>query len=156
MRAGWRAEVRVEPGTRPHSGHGRALNEVTELPHRAGGAPAAGPCEKRGWPGTLLKCLESPIRHVLIEWRASPDKTCFVGNDNYIIGTRTPTLNVNDEYGITTPSGGLDFSGVPPGDYYICAKIDPYDVVAETAENDNSIVSSETIEVKPDGSGCPP
>ncbi len=45
----------------PAFGPGRALDEVTELPHREGGATAAGPCEMRGWPGTLQKCLESPI-----------------------------------------------------------------------------------------------
>lgn len=56
-----------------------------------------------------------------------------------IIGTRTPTLGVNDECGIAPTGGGLDFSGVPPGDYYICAKIAPYDIFVETAENDHSV-----------------
>jgi hypothetical protein len=109
-------------------------------------------------PGFLHAVIHgtTSVSNVLIEWRASPDKTCFTGPGSYIIGSRTPTLSVNDEYGITTPSGGLDFSGVPPGDYYICAMVDPYDVVSETAENDNSIVSAIPITVKSDGFGCDP
>jgi hypothetical protein len=73
MGAGWHADVRVEPGERPHSGCGRALNNLSEVPQREGGAQAEGRCKKRGWPGTLQKCLESPIVSTLTtrdRWQA--------------------------------------------------------------------------------------
>ena len=85
---------------------------------------------------------QSPI----IEWRLSADTDCFSGTE-YTLGARNPTISSNTPYPVE-PSGGWNVpSGTPPGLYYVCAKIDPDDDIAETAEGDNEIRSELTFEV---------
>jgi hypothetical protein len=89
-----------------------------------------------------------------IEWRASTSKDCF-NSTNFLLATKTVTLGINDEFHVGPPSGYLNFSSVPVGFYYVCAKIDPDDLVVETDDADNGVNSDLKIEVKPLGSVCP-
>jgi hypothetical protein len=76
----------------------------------------------------------------LIEWRLSPDNACFSGTE-YIVGTRTPTISSNEPYQVG-PSGGFHIpSNAPPGLYFLCAKIDPYQALSETTLTDNVVRS---------------
>ncbi len=89
---------------------------------------------------------QSPV----IEWWLSADADC-AGGKKYSVGTRTPTISSNTPYPVT-PSGGYAInSHVPPGDYYLCAKIDSTDSISETDNNDNGIRSELLFEVK----SCP-
>ena len=48
----------------------------------------------------------------------------------------------------------LRFLGGAVGDYYVCATIDPYDVMAETNEGDHGIVTTKMVTVKAHGYRC--
>ncbi len=71
-----------------------------------------------------------------IEWRLSADTNCFSGTE-YVVGSRTPTLSVYTAY-LVHPQP-YDFRYTPPGDYYLCAMIDPDDIITETDETDNQV-----------------
>lgn len=80
----------------------------------------------------------------LIQWKLSADGACFSGQE-YLVGTRTPTISSNETY-LVTPNGGYVIpSNTPPGEYYLCAKIDADEVIAETYGSDNIVRSDDAI-----------
>lgn len=83
-----------------------------------------------------------------IEWRltAGQHGRCEVGY--HVVGTRTPGMNVNVPYHVGPASGYVIPSSVPPGDYTLCAVIDPADAIAETSEIDNTIRSEKLFTVE--------
>ena len=82
----------------------------------------------------------------VIEWRLSADNVCFSGTE-YVIGTRTPGLASNTAYPVAPTN--YNFTGVPAGDYYVCAKIDSNDLIAETTSDaDNDLVSTVPLHVQ--------
>jgi hypothetical protein len=82
-----------------------------------------------------------------IEWRLSTDQTCFSGTE-YTIGTRTPGLGSNVPH-LVAPTN-YDFTGIPAGDYWVCAMIDPSNAIAETATSDadNDLISTVRLTVQ--------
>lgn len=76
----------------------------------------------------------------LIGWRLSGDSACFVGTE-YLLGSRTPTISTNEPYEVG-PSGGFHVpANTPPGEYFLCAKIDPNQALSETSLGDNVVRS---------------
>ncbi|MCB9672070.1 MAG: matrixin family metalloprotease [Alphaproteobacteria bacterium] len=61
--------------------------------------------------------------------------TC-TSTPQWTVGTRTPTMSTNVPYAVD-PSGGYDFSAVPPGFYRLCVRIDPNNAISETDESNN-------------------
>lgn len=87
---------------------------------------------------------------VEIEWRLSADTTCFAGTE-YVVGSRTTSLGSNTPFLIQPHE--YDFTGVPAGSYYLCAMVDPDDLISETnsSDSDNDLRSEATVTV----SNCP-
>lgn len=84
-------------------------------------------------------------------WAVSESPDCF-NNTRWYVGFRTTTVAANTEYVIepeTPYPNKYNFLWTPPGDYYMCAKVDPWDSVSETFETDNRVVTDFTIEVTP-------
>ena len=91
-----------------------------------------------------------------MKWYASEDSWCTttdweIGSRSHTVGTNTPYV-VGPAVPAGSPAGaaGYNFSAVPPGDYFLCAIVDPTNVNAETLEWDNKIVSwFADLEVRP-------
>lgn len=82
----------------------------------------------------------------VVEWSLSTDTTCFAGVE-YVVGSRTYTLSA-DQPALVQPLS-YNFTGVPAGSYYMCAMIDPDNLIAETASSDadNDLVSQAQVTV---------
>ena len=66
----------------------------------------------------------------VVKWWLSADATCNWGSPDSLVGSRTPHLCSNTP--LLLHPNPYDFRGVPPGDYHLCAFIDPADVISET------------------------
>lgn len=86
---------------------------------------------------------QSPV----IEWWLSVDDDCQAG-PQLEVGSRTPTIGSNTPYLIRPTT--YDFSGIAAGQYYLCAEIDPADLISETppTDADNDLVSEALITVE--------
>ena len=84
----------------------------------------------------------------VVKWWLSADTTCNWGSPDYLVGTKTPHLCSGTPY-LLHPDP-YDFRGVPPDDYYLCAYIDPADVISETnaGDSDNDLRSEGLVTVQ--------
>lgn len=82
---------------------------------------------------------------VEVRWQLSEDITCFSGLE-YTVGTRFPSIGSNTPY--TVQPTDYDFRGVPAGNYYMCARIDPLGYFSESSESDNDIRSEVQVNVQ--------
>jgi hypothetical protein len=82
-----------------------------------------------------------------VEWWLSADTDCDNGT-RYDVGSRQPTIGSGTPY-LIHPNP-YDFRGVPAGDYYLCAEIDPDDLISETntSDSDNDLRSEVTVTVQ--------
>ena len=86
---------------------------------------------------------QSPV----VKWWLSADDTCNFGSPDYFVGSRTPTL-CSGTPALLHPNP-YDFTGVPAGDYKLCAYIDPDDLISETnaSDSDNDLGSEALVTI---------
>lgn len=76
-----------------------------------------------------------------VEWWLSSDLYCDAGA-SWSIGSRSPTLGSNIPWYIAPTN--YDFTGVPSGEYYVCARINPDGALSESTAVDDNLLTSET------------
>ncbi|MBX2797032.1 MAG: matrixin family metalloprotease [Myxococcales bacterium] len=110
------------------------------------GSPGATLASGDGPHGVVAMITGTTTTPCTIEWRLSSDTSCTTNDP--LIATRSVTLGVDVPANDVRPIGGYSIPiNMNYGDYHLCAMIRPQGPVAETATNDNSVVSERMFEV---------
>lgn len=106
----------------------------------------------------LLHLGTAPLYEVVVEWRLRPSGGTCGGAGTYLLDSRTiGTLTSGIPFSIRPDSNLSVPAGVTAGNWTLCARVDPGNVITETSEWDNSVASERPLIVlsDPTNQSCP-